>query len=74
MRKVLPVLLPAMDAPHPAKDVSVFNTIDELGLRTGARESIILLFHQYIFALLSFESFINLSKFSLFVKTPFVNF
>ena len=59
MRKV-PVLLPAIDAPHPAKHASVFNTIDGLGLRIGAKESI-------IFALLSFESIINLSEFPLLI-------
>ena len=40
-----PVLLSATDTPQPAKDASVFNTIDGLGLRIGAKESIILLFH-----------------------------
>ena len=74
MKKVPPVLLPAIDALHPAKDASVFNTIDGLGLRIGAKESIILLFHQYIFTLLSFESIINLSKLPLLIFNALVLF
>ena len=66
-QKSPPVLLPAIDPPHSTKDASVFNTIDGLGLRIGAKESIILLFHQYIFALLSFETIINVSKFLLLI-------
>ena len=62
MKKV-PVLLPAIDAPHATKDASVFHSIDGLGLRIGAKEFIILLFHQYIFVLPSFETIINLSEF-----------
>ena len=53
---------------------SVFNTIDGLGLRIGAKESIILLFHQYIFALLSLESIINQSKFPLLIFNALVLF
>ena len=59
MRK-LPFLLVAIEARHPAKDASIYNTIYGLGLRIGVKKPIILLFHQYTFAL---ESIINLSKF-----------
>ena len=64
-----PVLLPAIDAPHPVKDTSVFNTIDGLGLKIRVKEFMILLFHRYVFALPSFESISY-----KFVKIPFVNF
>ena len=59
MRKV-PFLIAAIEAHHPAKDASIFNTIYGLGLRIGVKKPIVLLFHQYTFAL---ESIINLSKF-----------
>ena len=73
MRKI-PVLHSAIDAPYPTKDASVFNTIDGLGLKLGAKEPIILLFHRYMHALLTFESIINLSKFILLNFNEFVLF
>ena len=63
-----------IDATHPAKDASVFDTTDRLGLKTGAKEPIILLFHQYMFVLLSFENIINLSKFPLLIFNALVFF
>ena len=72
--KSSPALLPTIDAQHPAKDASVFNTIDILGLEIGTKESIILLFHQYTFALFSFENIINLSKLPLIIFNVLVLF
>ena len=43
--KSSPALLPDIDAPHPARDASMFNAIDGLALRIRIKESIILLFH-----------------------------
>ena len=74
MKKVPLCLLPVIDARHSAKDASVFSTIDVVGLEIGAKESIILLFHQCIFALLTFESIINLSKFPFLIFNAFVLF
>ena len=59
MRKV-PFLLAAIEARHPSKYASIFNTRYGLGLRIGIREPIILLFDQYTLALLSLESITNL--------------
>ena len=73
MRKA-PVLRHVIDTRHPAKYTSVLNTIDGLDLKIGVKESIILLFHQYIFALLSFERIKKLSKFPLLIINAFVLF
>ena len=73
MRKA-PVLRHVIDTRHPAKYTSVLNTIDGLDLKIGVKESIILLFHEYIFALLSFERIRKLSKFLLLIVNAFVVF
>ena len=73
-QKSPPFLLPAIDAPHPANNASLFNTLDKLVLRIGAKKSIILLSHQSIFALLFFESIINLPKFPLLIFKALVSF